>query len=229
MSVATATQSSDLPDPAQRASHAMTRLAAGLLVIGTLIFLVDLLLVLAHDTVSLDRMFALDVHRDAPGSLKPTMTLVSVLGGPGGVAVVALIAVLHFFRQRALHPAIMVVSGLGGGELLDTVIKNAVHRPRPHLWSGALVEHSYSFPSGHATAAMATALALCFAIRHSHGRTPTLVAAGVGALVVLSVGFSRVFLGVHWPSDIVGGYALALAWVSLVVLLVERRAPSVIP
>jgi len=117
---------------------------------------------------------------------------------------------------------------VGGAVALYDIVKPLVGRPRPpsSIWIGHY--SGAAFPSGHATAAVAlyAALALILSMGASYERR-ALVWSGA-ALVVLVVGASRVYLGAHWLTDVLGGYALGAAWVAVLVtiaLIAKSRAP----
>lgn len=103
--------------------------------------------------------------------------------------------------------------GVGGSMLLTQVIKHVATRPRPALWLSLRPEHTFSFPSGHAmdTAALAAAL---FFTTPRHRRKWWVLA----PLFALSVGWARMYLGVHFPSDVLAGWSSAVGWVLLVQL-----------
>ena len=122
----------------------------------------------------------------------------------------------------------LLAAALGGAVALYDIVKPLVGRPRPpsSIWIGHYA--GAAFPSGHATAAVAlyAALAVVLSMGASYGRR-ALVWSGA-TLVALVVGASRVYLGAHWVTDVLGGYALGAAWVALLVvigLLFRSRTP----
>ncbi len=124
----------------------------------------------------------------------------------------ALIASLWFARAGLHRQALAVVLGLGGAMLISDLVKLLVSRPRPPVPHLQAVTGS-SFPSGHATQASAFWLSLVFALP-AVGASPKLtrVAGGLALLIVLAVAASRVYLGVHYPSDVVAGLLLGSGW-----------------
>jgi undecaprenyl-diphosphatase len=144
--------------------------------------------------------------------------------GPEAVTVLAMVAALVFALRREMTAAFLVVASPLGASMIENVLKTLVGRHRPHLWPGAQVLHSYSFPSGHATDAAALFAALCFLAWSRWDARRSIAATAVSCLLVLAVGVSRVYLGVHWPTDVIGGFSLALCWVSLLVVLLSVRS-----
>jgi len=134
------------------------------------------------------------------------------LGGTIGTIVIALATVAYAMRARGRWSiALFVIVVVGGESLLASLIKITVGRVRPdlapfHVLSGA------SFPSGHATAAAATwaVVALVFGRGASPRTRATL--AGVAAGIAVAVACTRVFLGAHWTSDVIGGLILGWVW-----------------
>ncbi|MGV8959127.1 MAG: phosphatase PAP2 family protein [Stenotrophomonas sp.] len=137
---------------------------------------------------------------------------------PLDVLLVALVLTFRRWREGSFA-AISVI----GSALLNLASKPFFHRDRPGLWESIAPESSFSFPSGHAMGSMTLAATLVLLAWPTRWRWPVLA---LGTLFVVLVGFSRVYLGVHYPSDILGGWSAALAWVSGVYLLMfHGRAP----
>jgi len=152
-------------------------------------------------------------HRTA--WLVPTMRAITTVGSPGWVlTAVAVVAVVLIVRRHFLDAAVLLVVAFGA-DAASQVVKNVVgrHRPPTSLRVVNVSARGLSFPSGHATVAAAGlgALAVLAAARATRSviRTAALVA-GVGAAVL--VGLSRLYLGVHWPTDVLAGWVLAVSW-----------------
>jgi len=143
----------------------------------------------------------------------------STIGSQVVLTPLALIAVAVLLTTRRFALAGLLVASWGGAILLYNLTKQFVHRPRPPMaiWLTD-VGKSTSFPSGHATQSLATfvALALVGAAWLEKPRAP-------GTLVALvlagGVGWSRVYLGVHWSTDVLAGWLIATAWVAAAVRL----------
>src|SRR3989442_4210012 len=91
-------------------------------------------------------------------------------------------------------------------EALNLLLKSLIHRQRPHLWAGLWSLTDYSFPSGHSMAAMAIYGLLAYLLSLHYPRQAWLIKLGAAGLI-LAIGASRMLLGVHWPMDVLGGYA----------------------
>jgi membrane-associated phospholipid phosphatase len=142
------------------------------------------------------------------------MQLISDSGSALAWQIVLAVVVLWLLWRRLPRLALFVVVTAAGSSLLNTVVKTAVHRLRPILTHPVAHESGLSFPSGHAQAAVvgyAVLLLIFLPILHGVWRRAAVTFA---VLMVLAIGFSRIALGVHYLSDVVGGYVLGAAWVA---------------
>jgi undecaprenyl-diphosphatase len=170
-------------------------------------------------------------HRVA--ALTAVLRAVTTVGSPTGLAAtaVATAVVLAVLRQ-APSALVLLAVGVPGVELLSTTVKSLVRRPRPPLGSavGQVSAHGYSFPSGHAiqSAAVYGLLASLLVVRTRRRllRAATWTAAG---LATVAVGLSRVYLGVHWPTDVLGGWLLGAGWLAVLLLTIAPRPPAALP
>jgi undecaprenyl-diphosphatase len=139
-------------------------------------------------------------------------------GGPWSIAALAAFAALVLLRRGQRSLALLIAVGPAAGLLVDPVIKHLFVRVRPPVY-GALIRspESLSYPSGHAFSSLvflALAAFVCMRLARRHPGVWVAVS-GACALGALMVGLSRVYLGVHWMSDVIGGWALATAWVAV--------------
>ena len=186
--------------------------------------------VLAHSGLTIeDPAFATFVAGHRLAWLTPVMELVTWLGSsffivPFGIAVGGYL----WLRRRTWEPLVMTAAAFLGSAGLYDIVKPAVARARPPAAlqvGGADVGNA--FPSGHATQTisfygmLAVVLIICYPSRR---RWPLVIGA---ALVTLVVGASRLYLGVHWLTDVLGGYALGLAWLSLVMVTFLVLSPRI--
>lgn len=172
------------------------------------------------ETQGLDRALILALrtpgHPDDPiGSrgVEEAVRDITALGGTTLVTVVTVVAALAFlFHRKARHAAVM----LGAVTLAwfsSETAKGLYHRPRPDLVPHAVYVYSGSFPSGHSTLAAACYLTLAMLVASLETRRRTkALAYGLAAVVLAGVGFSRVYLGVHWPTDVLAGWSLGAMW-----------------
>lgn len=165
-----------------------------------------------------------------PRWFEESMRDITALGGftvlTVTVIVAALMLVFHERRREAAVFALTVVAAQISSELLKVLYD----RPRPSLVAHGSYVYSQSFPSGHSALAAATffTLATVVASVEAKRRTKALIY-GLATLLVVAVGISRVYLGVHWPTDVLGGWALGaswalVAWIILAWMKVRPRA-----
>ena len=167
-----------------------------------------------------------DVRAASPHPLYTALRIVSAIGGGVGVTIVA-IAVIGALsvRRRWQEAAIFALMMLGAS--LNGLLKALFDRPRPDLWTSPNPFSGLSFPSGHAMSSATLVAALVVLTWRTRWRLPVVI---FGAVVVIAVGFSRLLLGAHYPSDVLGGWAFAFAWVSGVSLLLTKgRSPPAAP
>jgi undecaprenyl-diphosphatase len=163
-----------------------------------------------------DRAVLLWIHSHFPGWLDGPMRLVTALGYYWVVVPLLAVTVLVFYRKGWRLSAILLVVSTSGSILLTTVLKAVFERSRPELFDSGYAASFYSFPSGHATVALGFygTLTLIMAYR-LRGYARWLVAA-CGVSLVLLIGFSRLYLGVHYPTDILAGFLAAPLWLVFV-------------
>jgi len=172
--------------------------------------------------IDLDREFAEVLHARASPPLTQLFEAITALGSSQTLALVALIAVAILVSRRQLLDALLVVIALLGAELIDAAVKDGFERERP-VFTDPIARRAsgFSFPSAHAGASMALYGALAFLLSRDRMSPRTRVGCFVGAaLLVGAIGFSRLYLGAHYLSDVLAGFTLGLAWVTLVVLLI---------
>jgi undecaprenyl-diphosphatase len=184
--------------------------------------------VIHHDPLTQFDLTVADVlHRHSSPVLIQLAKIISLLGSPGFVAAWTLVVCVVLLKQRQRVLLVGWIGALAGGGLLDLGLKLAFRRPRPTWEAPYLVEHGWSFPSGHAMGSLVAYGMLAY-ILVLHGRAAR-TAVIIGAVVlVLAIGFTRLFLGVHFFSDVIAGYAAGTVWLAVCVsgLEVIRRKAS---
>jgi membrane-associated phospholipid phosphatase len=144
------------------------------------------------------------------------------LGGPVGLSVIALgmAALLFAQRHRGLSLYVAVTGSMSG--VLNLLLKEIFERSRPDLAEALRRASGYSFPSGHAMGSMVVFGSLAYVMARIHGRW-RLRSATIAALLssILAVGLSRVYLGVHWISDIAAGYVAGMVWLVVATVTFE--------
>jgi membrane-associated phospholipid phosphatase len=158
-------------------------------------------------------------HAMAGPALDRFFIFISAIGYQWGVVPVDIALTLGLLIARRWREATFAGVSFGGSALLNMATKQFFQRGRPTLWESIAPEHTFSFPSGHAMGSATLAMVVVLLCWHTRWRWLAVVLAGSFALLV---GVSRIYLGVHYPSDILGGFAAGIAWVSGVYLLLFR-------
>lgn len=201
------------------------RLLSAALVVGLLAAAAALMLVtwlgreiLSGETLAFDDRIRTMVHSMASPRLTALMWGASLYGGPPVLALIGVVLALAFLLREWQRGALLVAVTIGGASLLDGLLKLSVARARPAAFFDYPLPASPSFPSGHALFAASFfggSAALLSARLRSH---PLRVVVWVVAIFLAAlVGLSRVYLGVHYPSDVLAGYAIGVIWVTAVV------------
>ena len=196
----------------------------GFLLLGALFLSVTALFVfgwlaeemLEGDTQQFDAFVRIAVHQFATPSLTRLMQIFSFLGSVVAVTGMSLVAVCVPLYFRHTRTAASVAITMLGVAVLDLALKHAFHRPRPVAFFGG-TPNSYSFPSGHALGSLCFygVLAAILAGR-ARGRRAKFCIWVATMVLVGMIGLSRIYLGVHYPSDVIAGYCAAAVWVGAV-------------
>lgn len=186
--------------------------------------------VMEGDTFALDRAILTSLRRAAdpalpigPAWLQGAMIDITALGG---VTVLTLLTVLtagYLAAARKSAMAAFLIGATGGGAILGTLLKGLFARPRPGLVAHLVEVHTTSFPSGHAMNSAITYLTLgTLLARTEQSPRVRVYLLTVAITLTLLVGSSRVYLGVHWPSDVVAGWCVGASWAALCSLAARR-------
>jgi membrane-associated phospholipid phosphatase len=160
------------------------------------------------------------VNRRATPTLTEIMLFASIWGSPRRLGIVAAVVTLIFLTRGWQRGALLVVITLLGAGLLDGGLKLLFSRERPiAFFEDYPSPSSFSFPSGHALFATAFFGGLAALLRARLRQPGLRVAVWLGAIgCILLIGFSRIYLGVHYPTDVAGGFAAGTVWVAAVAL-----------
>ncbi|HEX9906332.1 MAG TPA: phosphatase PAP2 family protein [Propylenella sp.] len=162
-----------------------------------------------------------------PGWLEEAVRDVTALGSNVVLTFVTLAVIGYLVLARKRGAALLVAASVGGGTLIGTLLKAVFQRPRPDLVPHGMDIYTASFPSNHAMLSAVTYLTLGALLARLHdGRAIKIYFLLLSVLLTVMVGLSRIHLGVHWPTDVLAGWAIGAAWamgVWLAALLLQRR------
>lgn len=173
------------------------------------------------------------IHGRESDGLTTFMREITYLGTGSVVIVVVGVAALFLWHTEHKHSARLLMASTIGGIILNNALKLLFHRERPSLFEWGTSVASSSFPSGHAMSATVVYGTVAYLVarlqKHTWSRVLTLTSAFT---LILMICFTRLYLGVHYPSDVVGGIVVGLAWAGFCMATLEaslvlgrRRAP----
>lgn len=200
-------------------------LAFGLALAGAWGFAAMARAVARGETQRLDDAILLWLNRHATPTLDSVALQITAVGNGLSVTVIGLVACAFLWAMRERVGVLLLLMAVVGGDVFNRVLKDAFGRPRPELF---LLETPFarplsaSFPSGHASASMVLYLVLAYLLARLGGRGAFrwIVIAAAGVLIVL-IGLSRIYLGVHYPSDVLAGYLFGFVWAAFCAFGIE--------
>ena len=158
--------------------------------------------------------------------LTSLMKNITQFGGAefGGVIVFVILLFLTL-KKRYMH-AIALTLAVSVSYFASLSVKHIFSRPRP-LANPLVPEDGFSFPSSHAAVGIALyGILMYFLISHFEKTWQKVLVAISGSALILAIGASRIYLAVHWPSDVIGGYIFGGLWLAILIYLIERRVRS---
>ena len=209
-------------------------IAMGIVALGAFAFMAIADEALEGDTHAFDEpiLKALREPGDASNPIGPAWLadMMADLTALGGIAVLTLLVVGVVFYLLSVGKrgtALLIGGAVGSGAILSTLLKLGFDRPRPDLVAHLSHAYSSSFPSGHAMLSAVTYLTLGVLLARAHERRRTkIVVMTYGVTLTVLIGLSRIYLGVHWPTDVMAGWALGAAWAAvwwLIAWQLQRR------
>jgi undecaprenyl-diphosphatase len=202
-------------------------LLAALLVLAGSLWALGLIIdeTIREGEVRTDERVADWLHGRATEPFTDVFRAITTFGNFATLIVVVVIAVAVLWRRGERTDALFVAVAFLGAQVLSSGMKLGFRRERPFFPDPLATESTFSFPSGHALVSLAVygSIALVVARRLPRRRDRILLLAATG-LLVLAIGFSRLYLGVHFLSDVLAGYAAGIAWLALLYMVIEIRS-----
>ena len=177
------------------------------------------------ETARDDQRFADWLHGRATDPLTDAFRTFTWTGNGAFLTVVVIVAAIVLWRRSYVTDALFVVLAFVGAEVITDGMKQGFRRDRPFFEDPLATASSFSFPSGHSLVSLAVYGSIAIVIaRHVRDRRVAVAVLAVAAIWVLAIGFSRLYLGVHFLTDVVAGYAAGAAWLALLYLALEARS-----
>jgi membrane-associated phospholipid phosphatase len=165
------------------------------------------------EAFSLDRSFLLWIHQFANPQLDRIMLFLTALGDPPTVVTIFIATIIWLGLKKRYADVLRFSIVCIGGVLINQEMKLFFAKPRPELWPRLITDMTFSFPSGHAVGSMVVYgfLAYIFAKEFQQIKRYIYVCA---IALIIAIGFSRLYLGVHYPTDIIAGYGIGFLWLT---------------
>jgi undecaprenyl-diphosphatase len=155
-------------------------------------------------------------HSIGPAWLQIMFRDITQLGGYAVVMLISLAVIGYLLMDGKRSAALWVLVSVSGGAVISNLLKLAIERPRPDLVARLVEVNTSSFPSGHATLAAVTYLTLgALLSRVEARRRAKIYVLMVAVVLTVLIGVSRIYLGVHWPTDVLAGWCVGAAWAML--------------
>jgi membrane-associated phospholipid phosphatase len=214
--------------------HVHPRLATLIATTGTVGLAVCLLIifvlgwlfeeVLEREAFSFDTSFLLWLHGQANPILDRFMLTITQFGNPRTVVFVVIVSLAILWWRNRQEAKIFALACLGA-VILNTGLKLAFSKPRPHLWQLLISEKSFSFPSGHALGSLVLYGFLAYLLA-THYPKSAKIFYSLAAIAIAAIGLSRLYLGVHWPTDVIAGYGVGFLWLMLCIAMLKLQKAS---
>lgn len=185
--------------------------------------------VLERESQTLDTAILLTLKQLHTPFLDRVMLGITFLGEPEVLLVLCLLVGMGLLRQhRPSEATTLAIAGLGALGL-NFLLKDLFARARPMLWQRTIDVSYYSFPSGHAMISLVVYGMLGYLLATRFSRWWSFIFSGT-ILLIAMIGLSRLYFGVHWPTDVIAGYAAGIVWLIACILSLEvwrsRRLPN---
>lgn len=178
--------------------------------------------VLEREAFTFDTSFLLWLHQFANPSLDNLMLFITNLGNPSTVIIIAGISLgILWWRRFRVEKYIFLLSCLGA-IILNTGLKLFFTKSRPELWNRLITEKSFSFPSGHALGSMVLYGFIAYLLATHYPKFAKIFYI-LAVILIAAIGISRLYLGVHWPTDIIAGYGVGFLWLMICITMLKLQ------
>lgn len=178
-----------------------------------------------REAFGFDTTVLLWLHRWANPVLDAVMLKITTLGNPRFVVVVVVLSLgWLWWKQLRLEAKMFMIACLGA-LILNQGLKLFFAKPRPQLWPRLITESSFSFPSGHALGSLVLYGFLAYVLAMQFPRLAHWIYS-IAAGIIAAIGISRLYLGIHWPTDVVAGYAVGFLWLMFCVAILKLQSQA---
>jgi undecaprenyl-diphosphatase len=181
--------------------------------------------VLEKEFFTFDKSFLLWLHQFANPTLDLIMLKITQLGNPSFVIILVVITLGLLYWKHCYQEAKIFLLASLGALILTTQMKLFFSKPRPQLWTHLIKETSFSFPSGHAIGSVVLYGLIAYLLSNYYPKFSGLIYF-FAVMTIILIGLSRLYLGVHWPTDIIAGYGVGFLWLMFCITLFKLRKYS---
>ncbi|MBE9193967.1 phosphatase PAP2 family protein [Synechocystis sp. LEGE 06083] len=165
-----------------------------------------------QEAFTFDKTILLWIHKFANPTLDQVMLGITHLGNPSTVIPFAILIFALLWWRCPRQQALVFALACLGGAILSFSLKLTFSKPRPQLWSQLILEKTFSYPSGHALGSMVLYGFSAYLLAINFPKKANIIYA-LASFLIVAIGFSRLYLGVHWPTDIIAGYGVGFLWI----------------
>ncbi len=178
--------------------------------------------VIEREAFAFDTSFLLWLHQFANPNLDIVMLTITRLADPEVVVSIAVISLGILWWQHYRQEAKIFALACLGAAILNTGLKLLFSKPRPQLWPRLISETSFSFPSGHALGSLVFYGLIAYELATHYPKFSQMIySLAVGVIVAISI--SRLYLGVHWPTDVIAGGCIGFLWLMLCITMLKLQ------
>lgn len=178
--------------------------------------------VLEREAFAFDTSWLLWLHKQTNPSLDAVMLTITRFGNPSVVVIVVGVTLVILWWRREWQEAKIFAIACLGALILNTGLKLFFAKPRPQLWSRLISEASFSFPSGHALGSFVLYGFLAYLLATHYPKFAKAIYS-LTVIVIAAIGLSRMYLGVHWPTDIIAGYGVGFLWLTICISMLRLQ------
>lgn len=210
-------------------SERVVLLAGFLLALGALLFFAWIAEeMLEGETAHIDSTVTSAIHAHSSNPVTAVMKALTVLGSSAVMTPLSILMLIYCYMRHEFHALRTLAATFGGALIFEFLLKWAFHRPRPVPFFDLPAPASFSFPSGHALFSFCFFAGIAALVSPTLPRLKARVALwAVAIALILGIGLSRIYLGVHYPSDVAAGYGAGLVWVGTLKFVNELHHKNV--
>jgi undecaprenyl-diphosphatase len=175
--------------------------------------------IIEKEPITFDSSFLQWIHAQSTPILDKFFLFITNLGSFETLFIISSVILIYLLFKKYRIKALILFFSVGGAAIANVILKLLFHRSRPTFWHSVISETSYSFPSGHAVMSSAFILSVILITWQTKWRWPVVI---IGTALIGLIGLSRIYLGVHYPTDVIAGWSVSLAWVFVVFIITSK-------